>query len=217
MAIGAPLRAITTPKFRYLLAKFGSKMPYRRAAQLLTELLPLPNGGVSHTTVRRHTLLVGERFDQPALDPGEYDWPECQREPAVPADRVTVAIDGTYIRAGLDCWSRQLHVVAGRIDRDGKLGAHFAWVAGESVASCHMKAILEEQGCNPNSMVAVLADGAQFSHRALRSDSAAILGTPKTSGFGAVNLRGRGRKAHTLRDNRNSHQISGLVGYMNRH
>ena len=153
-------KASTTPEFRFLLAKFGSDMPYRRAAQFLTELLPLPNGGVSHTTVRRHTLLVGERVDQRALDPGEYDWPECQREPVVPAHRVTVAIDGTYIRAGLECWSRQLHVVAGRIDSDGKLGCHFAWVAGESVASRHMKAVLEDQGCNPNSMVAVLADGA---------------------------------------------------------
>jgi hypothetical protein len=153
-------RSNTTPEFRYLLAKFGSDMPYRRAAQLLTELLPLPNGSVSHTTVRRHTLLVGERFDQRALEPDEYDWPECQREPAVPAHRVTVAIDGTYIRAGLDCWNRQLHVVAGRIDKDGQLGSHFAWVARESVASTHMKAVLEDQGCNSNSMVAVLADGA---------------------------------------------------------
>ena len=67
-------RSNTTPEFRYLLAKFGSDMPYRRAAQLLTELLPLPNGSVSHTTVRRHTLLVGERFDQRALEPDEYDW-----------------------------------------------------------------------------------------------------------------------------------------------
>jgi hypothetical protein len=135
-------------------------MPYRRAAQLLTELLPLPNGSVSHTTVRRHTLLVGKRFDQRALEPDEYDWPECQREPAVPAHRVTVAIDGTYIPAGLDCWNRQLHVVAGRIDKDGQLGSHFAWVASESVASTYMKAVLEDQGCNSNSMVAVLADGA---------------------------------------------------------
>jgi hypothetical protein len=151
-------RSSNTPELRYLFAKFGSDMPYRKAAPLLTELLPLPYGGVSHTTVRRHTLLVGERFDQRALEPDEYDWPDCQREPVIPAHRVTVAIDGTYIRAGLDSWNRQLHVVAGRVDRDGKLGSHFAWVAGKSVASCHMKAILEDQGCNSNSMVAVLAD-----------------------------------------------------------
>jgi hypothetical protein len=153
-------RSSTTPELRYLLAKFGSDVPYRRAAQLLTELLPLPNGGVSHTTARRHTLLVGERFDQRALEPDEYDWPECQREPVTPAQRVTVAIDGTYIRAGLDSWNRQLHVIAGRVDRDGRLGSHFAWIARESVASCHMKAMLEDQGCNSNSTVAVLADGA---------------------------------------------------------
>jgi hypothetical protein len=64
-------RSSSTPEIRSLYAKFGSDMPYRRVAQLLTELLPLPNGGVSHTTVRRHTLLVGERFDQRALEPDE--------------------------------------------------------------------------------------------------------------------------------------------------
>jgi hypothetical protein len=127
---------------------------------LLTELLPLPNGSVSHTTVRRHTLLVGERFNQRAVEPDEYDWPERRREPATPAHRVTIAIDGTYIRAGLDNWNRQLHVVAGRVDSDGKLGCHFAWIATESVALCHMKALLEDQGYHGNSMAAVLADGA---------------------------------------------------------
>jgi mannose-6-phosphate isomerase-like protein (cupin superfamily) len=143
-------------------------MPYRRAAQLLTELLPLPNGSVSQTTVRRHTLLVGERFNQRALEPEEYDWPECQREPDIPAHRVTVAIDGTYIRAGLACWNRQLHVVAGRIDKDGQLGSHFAWVASESVASTHMKAVLEDQGCNANSMEGSFR--ATFSGREIAAD-----------------------------------------------
>jgi hypothetical protein len=87
-------RSSSTPEIRSLYAKFGSDMPYRRVAQLLTELLPLPNGGVSHTTVRRHTLLVGERFDQRALEPDEYDWPECQREPVLPAHRVTAPLTG---------------------------------------------------------------------------------------------------------------------------
>jgi hypothetical protein len=153
-------RSSTTPELRYLFAKFGGAVPYRRAAKLLTELLALPNGSVSHTTIRRHTLLVAKRFDQRAVEPSEYDWPQCQRELVMPAHRVTVAIDGTYIRAGLDSWNRQLHVVAGRVDRHGKLGSHFAWIATESVALCHMKAVLEDHGCHSNSMVAVLADGA---------------------------------------------------------
>jgi hypothetical protein len=153
-------RTSTTPELRYLLAKFGSDLSYRRAARLLTELLPLPNGSVSHTTVRRHRLLVGERSNQRAVKPDECNWPERQREPATPAHRVTVAIDGTYVRAGLDNWNRQLHVVAGRVDSDGRLGCHFAWIATESVALCHMKALLADQCCHGNLMVAVLADGA---------------------------------------------------------
>src|SRR5450631_4151889 len=59
-------RSNTTPEFRYLLAKFGSDMPYRRAAQLLTELLPLPNG--SHTRLEipsRWSPGIGARVENP--------------------------------------------------------------------------------------------------------------------------------------------------------
>jgi hypothetical protein len=57
-----PLRYVgstrSTPELRYVLRKLGSTMPYRRAASIIGELLPLP-GGISHTTVRRHTQAVG--------------------------------------------------------------------------------------------------------------------------------------------------------------
>ena len=159
-----PLRQLTgacnSPELRYLLSKWGSDMPYRRAAALLSELLPLPNGRVSHSAVRRQTIRVGERFDQRAVEPAEYDWPTSQREPTAPSKRLTVAIDGTYIRADLSTCSRQHHVIAGRIDRDGELGSHFAWIAGGSSAQCHMKASLEDAGLTKKSMIAVLADGA---------------------------------------------------------
>ena len=159
-----PLRNLTgtynSPEFRYLLAKWGSDMPYRRAAALLGELLPLPNGRVSHSAVRRQTIRVGERFDQRAVEPAEYDWPISNREPVVPSPRLTVAIDETYIRADLNTCSRQHQVIAGRIDRDGELGSHFAWIAGGSSAQRHMRASLEDQGLTKNSTIAVLADGA---------------------------------------------------------
>jgi len=46
----------TTPELEYLLASWGSRMPYRRAAALLGELLPLQDGPVAQSSVRRHTL-----------------------------------------------------------------------------------------------------------------------------------------------------------------
>ena len=45
-----------TPELSYLLSKWGSVVPYRRAAALLGALLPISDNGVSQSTVRRHTL-----------------------------------------------------------------------------------------------------------------------------------------------------------------
>jgi len=62
-----PLRWIelkrTLPELSYLFAKWGSTMPYQRAAQLLSESLPLSGGTISPATVRRHPLAIGERLD----------------------------------------------------------------------------------------------------------------------------------------------------------
>ena len=56
---------------------------------------------------------------------------------------------------------RQHYVVAGRIERDGRLGGHFAWVTRDPTsASEFMKAALEDQGWTKQSRVTVLADGA---------------------------------------------------------
>jgi hypothetical protein len=51
-------------------------MPYRRAAQLLSEFLPLSDCRMCPATVRRHTLAVGEQLDRRATEPDEYDWPD---------------------------------------------------------------------------------------------------------------------------------------------
>jgi hypothetical protein len=120
----------TLPELSYLLAKWGSTMPYRRAAQLLSEFLPLSNGTISPATVQRHTLAVGRQLDRRVTEPDEYDWPDSRRLPVPAGDRLTVAIDGTYVRADARGWLRQHYVVAGRIERDGQLGGHFAWGPG---------------------------------------------------------------------------------------
>ena len=119
----------TTPELQYLYASWGSKVAYRRAAAALGDLLPIGSDSVSHTTLRRHTLKVGARLEQRAIEPAEYDWPESRREPVPPAKRLSVAIDGTYVRADGMMGLREYQVVAGRMEREGQLGGHFAWVA----------------------------------------------------------------------------------------
>jgi hypothetical protein len=52
-----------SPELEYLLASWGSRMPYRRAADLLGEILPLHDSAVAQSTVRRHALEVGSRLD----------------------------------------------------------------------------------------------------------------------------------------------------------
>lgn len=64
----------STPELSYLMAKWGSILPYRRAAQLLGELLPISVAVVSHATLRRHALTVGRCLDRRVMEPNEYDW-----------------------------------------------------------------------------------------------------------------------------------------------
>ena len=152
----------TTPELQYLYATWGSKLPYRKAAALLRDMLPVPTEGVSHATVRRHTLSIGTLLDQRITEPDEYDWPESRREAVSPADRLTVAIDGTYVRADRMMGLGEHLVVAGRVERDGLLGGSFAWVTQYPLCDdlAYMKAALETHGWTPESHVTVLADGA---------------------------------------------------------
>src|SRR5215471_15329292 len=149
----------TTPELQYLYADWGSKVPYRRAATVLQELLP---ERVSHATLRRHTLKVGARLQQRVIEPNEYDWPESRRALVPAAKSLSVAIDGTYIRADGAMWLREYQVVAGRMERQGGLGDYFAWVTQHRLCSTkdYMKAALEANGWTPKSKVRVLADGA---------------------------------------------------------
>jgi hypothetical protein len=135
------------------------KVPYRRAATVLQGLL---TERVSHATLRRHTLKVGARLQQRVIEPSEYDWPEPRREPVPAAKSLSVAIDGTYIRADGAMWPREYHVVAGRMERRGESGGYFAWVPQHRLCFTKdfMKAALEDNGWTPKSQVRVLADGA---------------------------------------------------------
>jgi hypothetical protein len=170
----------STPELSYLMAKWGSILPYRRAAQMLGEFLPISDGVVSHATLRRHALAVGARLDQRVTEPDEYDWPESHREAVPSGTRLIVAIDGTYVRSNLDTGLYQHYAVAGRIERDGILAGRFAWIArwpGE--AEQFMRAALQANGWTAQTQVVVLADGADglknLVQAAVNSDPRSIL------------------------------------------
>jgi hypothetical protein len=151
----------STPERTYLLAEWGSKLPYRKAAELLEEFLPASNAKLSHTSVRRQTLSVGALLDQRVTEPEEYDCLQPCHQVVRARDRLTVAIDGTYVRSDLTNGLYQHYVVAGRVERDGELGGHFAWVAQRpNDALEFMRAAMRSDGWTERSRVAVLADGA---------------------------------------------------------
>ena len=151
----------STPERTYLFAEWGSKLPYRKAAELLGEFLPASNAKLSHTSVRRQTLSVGALLDQRVTEPEEYDCLEPCRQVVRAGNRLTVAIDGTYVRSDLTNGLYQHYVVAGRVERDGDLGGHFAWVAQRPEDALEfMRAAMRSDGWTEQSLVAVLADGA---------------------------------------------------------
>ncbi|WP_156942762.1 hypothetical protein [Mesorhizobium sp. L48C026A00] len=62
----APLKEIcpdqATPELMELTARLGSMMPYRQAAKVLAEFLPI-EPTEKHATVRKRTIRIGERLD----------------------------------------------------------------------------------------------------------------------------------------------------------
>jgi hypothetical protein len=75
----------------------------------------------------------GRRCARRATDRAEYDEYGPGRKAVTSARQITVALDGTWIRADGGARGRQLHVIAGRIECDGQLGSRFAWVPGPKV------------------------------------------------------------------------------------
>jgi hypothetical protein len=159
-----------TPEFVYMLAKLGSAMPYRKAVALLQELLPLSSREVSYGNVRRRTLAVGNELEKRATDRAEYDEYGPGRNAVVRARQITVALDGTWVRADCSASGRQLHVVAGRIERNGQLGNRFAWVpeAAKACSAKMMRSALDDDGYTNHTKLSVLADGADGLSRVVR-------------------------------------------------
>jgi hypothetical protein len=55
-----------TPELMELTARLGSMLPYRKAAEVLAEFLPVePTEG--HQTVRKRTLTLGARLEEQSL------------------------------------------------------------------------------------------------------------------------------------------------------
>ena len=94
-----------TPELMELTARLGSMLPYRKAAELLAEFLPIePTEG--HQTVRKRTLTLGARLEDQSLRQERETPPlACERkqlELGMPDDLLrefVVSIDTAHIRS----------------------------------------------------------------------------------------------------------------------
>jgi hypothetical protein len=141
-----------TPELRYLTAKMAALLPFRKAADLLGEFLPL-SAQATASTVRNRTMKVGRRLQKSAEV-------LVTTTPNEPCKELVVGFDGGYVRNRHQRPERNFEVVAGKaLDRNGQ-ATRFAFVRnGGSEAASAVGLALRQCGINEATSVTVLTDG----------------------------------------------------------
>lgn len=89
------------PERLYLETKWASLVSYAAASDLMSDVLPITSG-LNATTVRQHTLRVAERIESDLTEqrysPAEGTCPRDWQDLPVPDCRITMGLDGGYIR-----------------------------------------------------------------------------------------------------------------------
>jgi hypothetical protein len=101
--VGWPAHGRSTPELDQLRAHLSALMPYRIAAGVLEHLLPV-DAGITHETLRAHTLKVGADLVDTAA-----------AEPAATVTAITLTVDSTFIRSGEEGF-RHLEVRLGNVE-----------------------------------------------------------------------------------------------------
>src|SRR4051812_40532989 len=96
-----PSHARSTPELDRLRAQLAALMPYRTAAEVLTQMAPV-DAGTAHETLRRYTFRVAEALPMRAET----------KPPPTRAEAIVVTLDSTVIRR---CGAGQRHLEV-RID-----------------------------------------------------------------------------------------------------
>ena len=126
----APLKEIcpdrATSELMELTARLGSMMPYRQAASVLAEFLPVEPTEM-HATVRKRTIRIGERLnDQVAeeeLRARAQTDERRQLEMQLPGDRrkeFVISIDTAHVRSADPNSARNFELVVARCGRGGR-------------------------------------------------------------------------------------------------
>jgi hypothetical protein len=173
----APLSEIcpdrATPELMELTARLGSMMPYRQAASMMAEFLPI-EPTETHATVRKRTIRTGERLDRLAAEEERSASSQAkdrrQLELDLPGDRrreFAISIDTAHIRSADPKSSRNFELVVARCGRGGR---------GEASGRYFVTASTDQYALRDRALHALGREGyCGFGDVAVISDSAEIL------------------------------------------
>ena len=102
---GWPTHCRSTPELNRLQAHLSALMPYREAADVLAQMLPL-DAGKGCETLRRRTLKIGEALRN-----------EVVSRPETAASAIDASLDSTFIRSCED-GERHLEVIVGNVETE---------------------------------------------------------------------------------------------------
>ena len=166
-----------TPELMERSARLGSLLPYRKAAEVMAEFLPIPSTE-SFVTLRHRTMKLGQRLDERARERAWFEPPSTaerrQIELNLPNDReFVVSIDTAHVRARRAEGSRNFEIVVARCSNGGRVsrpGRHFttADTSKRELQSRTLRA-LQREGYVGRGEVTVLSDGAEIMKRLPRA------------------------------------------------
>ena len=164
-----------TPELMELSARMGSLMPYRKAADVIAEFLPIKSTE-SFATVRHRTLTLGKRLDEKARDRVWFDPPHAdEREqieldlPNDPEREFVVSIDTAHLRGASEADGRTFEVAVARCGRGrrGSRPGHYFVTADISKQGLRLRTLqaLQREGYAGRGEITVLSDGAEIMKR----------------------------------------------------
>ena len=164
-----------TPELMEVTARLGSMLPYRKAAELLAEFLPI-EPTESHQTVRKRTLTLGARLeDQSRRREREGPPLACERTqlelgmPDDPLREFVVSIDTAHIRRADQKMARDFEIVIARCGRGGRGMPPGHYFATSNTSQLEMRArtlqALQFEGYSGHGEVTILSDGAEIMKR----------------------------------------------------
>ena len=152
-----------TPELEYLQVKWAAHLPFRQAAALLKEVLPLDKG-ISFSGTRDRAHAVGKALDA-EIERNIAQPPQAlASESPQHADNVScVSVDSAWLRCceKSETQARHVNIVAGRATVDKRAPRVYAHVHKEvSSAAARLDHFLSRNGVTPDKPVSIISDDA---------------------------------------------------------